>query len=122
VYVGGGGLSVLRTFRLLRVFKLARNWKELNRIINAIFRSFRNVSYLSALLLLFVFVFALMGMQLFGYNFSTCDIGGATMLCPPGLDPVVDCPNHYDCYVPCQDSTAGTWFSVPGMETKGGPS
>ena len=113
-YAGAGGLSVLRTFRLLRVFKLARNWKELNRIMNAIFRSFRNVSYLSALLLLFLFVFALMGMQLFGYNFSMCDLDEATMLCPPGLDPVADCPSHFDCYVPCQQPEVGTWFRVPG--------
>jgi hypothetical protein len=53
-------LSVLRTARLLRVFKLARSWAELNRIITTILRSFSQVMYLSLLLMLFVFVFALM--------------------------------------------------------------
>jgi hypothetical protein len=53
-------LSVLRTARLLRVFKLARSWAELNRIITTILKSFSQVMYLSLLLLLFVFVFALM--------------------------------------------------------------
>lgn len=53
-------LSVLRTARLLRVFKLARSWAELNRIITTILRSFSQVMYLSVLLILFVFVFALM--------------------------------------------------------------
>lgn len=56
----GGSLSVLRTFRLARVFKLARSWKELNRIIGALARSVASVGYLSLLLLLLVFVFALM--------------------------------------------------------------
>lgn len=53
-------LSVLRTARLLRVFKLARSWSELNRIITTILKSFSQVMYLSLLLMLFVFVFALM--------------------------------------------------------------
>jgi len=65
-------LSVLRAARLLRVFKLARSWEELNRVIIGILRSFSQVMYLSLLLMLFVFVFALMGMQLFGYQFATC--------------------------------------------------
>lgn len=56
----GGSLTVLRTFRLARVFKLARSWKELNRIISALGRSVTSVGYLSLLLLLLVFVFALM--------------------------------------------------------------
>jgi hypothetical protein len=51
---------VLRTARLLRVFKLARSWAELNRIITTILRSFSQVMYLSLLLMLFMFVFALM--------------------------------------------------------------
>jgi hypothetical protein len=51
---------VLRTARLLRVFKLARSWSELNRIITTILKSFSQVMYLSLLLMLFVFVFALM--------------------------------------------------------------
>jgi len=38
---GGGGnyLSVLRSFRLLRVFKLARSWKQLNQIITTMIKS-----------------------------------------------------------------------------------
>jgi hypothetical protein len=51
---------VLRSARLLRVFKLARCWPELNRIIGTILHSFSQVVHLSLLLLLFVFVFALM--------------------------------------------------------------
>jgi hypothetical protein len=110
----GGSLSVLRTFRLLRVFKLARSWKELNRIINTIGRSIVSVGYLSLLLLLLVFVFALMGMQIFGYRLRWCAVDGAAPLCPPGLDPAADCPAHPDCFVPCDAARAGSWLPVPG--------
>lgn len=67
--VGGvGPLSVLRTLRLLRVFRLARQWKELNLIIQAMFKSVKSTIYLSLLMLLFMFIAALMGMQFFGYR------------------------------------------------------
>lgn len=63
VCADSNSLSVLRTARLLRVFKLARSWAELNRIITTILRSFGQVVYLSMLLVLFMFVFALMVRQ-----------------------------------------------------------
>eukprot|EP00878_Enallax_costatus_P025909 GHUV01027766.1.p2 GENE.GHUV01027766.1~~GHUV01027766.1.p2 ORF type:complete len:120 (-),score=40.76 GHUV01027766.1:828-1187(-) len=104
-------LSVLRTARLMRVFKLARSWKELNRIITTILHSFSQVMYLSLLVVLFVFIFALMGMQLFGYKFGSCAVPGAQQLCPPG---VTKCPDYPDCYVPCDPGRVFTWISVPG--------
>lgn len=59
----GSYLSVLRAFRLLRVFRLARSWKSLNRIIRILLTSFAAVSWLTALLLLFMFICGLLGMQ-----------------------------------------------------------
>jgi hypothetical protein len=110
----GGSLSVLRTFRLARVFKLGRSWKELNRIINVLGRSVTSVGWLSVLLLLVVFVFALMGMQLFGFRLQRCELPGAAQLCPPGRAHGVDCPPHPDCFVACGAEQAGTWFDAPG--------
>lgn len=104
-------LSVLRTARLMRVFKLARSWQELNRIITTVLHSFSQVMYLSLLVLLFVFIFALMGMQLFGYSFGNCTLPDAQQVCPPGMG---DCPDYPDCYVPCDVDRVLTWFSVPG--------
>lgn len=104
-------LSVLRTARLMRVFKLARSWKELNRIITTILRSFSQVMYLSLLVVLFVFIFALMGMQLFGYKFGSCAVPGAQQVCPPG---VTKCPDYPDCYVPCDLGSVFSWTAVPG--------
>ena len=66
--IAGGSLSVLRTFRLLRVFKLARSWKELNKIVKTIFKSVASIAYLSLILVLFIFIMALLGMQLFGHK------------------------------------------------------
>ncbi len=59
----GNYLSVLRAFRLLRVFRLARSWKSLNRIIKVLISSVAAVSWLSLLLLLFIFMWALLGTQ-----------------------------------------------------------
>jgi hypothetical protein len=63
-----GPLSVLRALRLLRIFRLARSWRELNLIIRAMFRSLTSTFYLLLLMALFLFIAALMGMQLFGYK------------------------------------------------------
>jgi Ion transport protein len=71
VFLQGGGrgtLSVFRAFRLMRVFKLARRWRELNKIVRTIFKSLPSIAYLSLLLLVFVFIMALLGMQTFGYK------------------------------------------------------
>ena len=67
-----GALSVFRAFRLMRVFKLARRWAELNKIVRTIFMSLSSIAYLSLLLLVFIFIMALLGMQIFGYKCASC--------------------------------------------------
>ena len=66
----GGGAAALRTFRLLRIFKLAQNWKSLNRILRTMFRTLGSVLPFTVILVLFVFIFTLLGMQLFGGKFD----------------------------------------------------
>lgn len=63
-----GSLSVFRAFRLMRVFKLARRWEELNKIVRTIFKSLSSIAYLTLLLLVFIFIMALLGMQMFGHK------------------------------------------------------
>ena len=114
---GNNYLSVLRTFRLLRVFKLARSWKQLNDIITTMFKSLAGISYLSLILLLFMYVFALLGMQLFGYEFIDCGgygIEAADKNCPAGM--TKECPDHFDCYAPCESSQVGQWVTFVGAE------
>uniref|UniRef100_A0A8B9ET65 Sodium channel protein n=1 Tax=Anser cygnoides TaxID=8845 RepID=A0A8B9ET65_ANSCY len=65
----GGTLSVLRSFRLLRVFKLAKSWPTLNTLIKIIGNSLGALSNLTLVLAIIVFIFAIVGVQLFGSNY-----------------------------------------------------
>uniref|UniRef100_A0A663MPU8 Sodium channel protein n=1 Tax=Athene cunicularia TaxID=194338 RepID=A0A663MPU8_ATHCN len=66
------GLSVLRSFRLLRVFKLAKSWPTLNMLIKIIGNSVGALGNLTLVLAIIVFIFAVVGMQLFGKNYKEC--------------------------------------------------
>ncbi|XP_072532433.1 voltage-dependent T-type calcium channel subunit alpha-1H isoform X3 [Salminus brasiliensis] len=65
-----GGLSVLRTFRLLRVLKLVRFLPALRRQLVVLMKSMDNVATFCMLLMLFIFTFSILGMHLFGCKFS----------------------------------------------------
>ncbi|XP_039870840.1 sodium channel protein type 2 subunit alpha-like isoform X2 [Simochromis diagramma] len=66
------GLSVLRSFRLLRVFKLAKSWPTLNMLIKIIGNSVGALGNLTLVLAIIVFIFAVVGMQMFGKNYKEC--------------------------------------------------
>ncbi|NXD39871.1 SCN5A protein, partial [Copsychus sechellarum] len=66
----GGTLSVLRSFRLLRVFKLAKSWPTLNTLIKIICNSLGALSNLTLVLAIIIFIFAIVGVQLFGRNYA----------------------------------------------------
>ncbi|PIK39623.1 putative voltage-dependent T-type calcium channel subunit alpha-1H-like [Apostichopus japonicus] len=68
---GSGGLSVLRTFRLLRILKLVRFMPALRRQLLVMLRTMDNVATFFSLLALFIFIFSVLGMHLFGCQF--CD-------------------------------------------------
>ncbi|CAF4138409.1 unnamed protein product [Rotaria sp. Silwood2] len=67
---GVKGLSVLRSFRLLRVFKLAKSWQTLNRLMSIIGKSIGALGNLTFVLVIIIFIFAVMGMQLFGHKYA----------------------------------------------------
>ncbi|XP_077124789.1 sodium channel protein type 5 subunit alpha-like [Ranitomeya variabilis] len=67
-----GNLSVLRSFRLLRVFKLAKSWPTLNTLIKIIGNSVGALGNLTLVLAIIVFIFAVVGVQLFGRNYMDC--------------------------------------------------
>ncbi|XP_061698593.1 sodium channel, voltage-gated, type I-like, alpha isoform X1 [Syngnathoides biaculeatus] len=66
------GMSVLRSFRLLRVFKLAKSWPTLNTLIKIIGNSVGALGNLTLVLAIIVFIFAVVGMQLFGKSYKDC--------------------------------------------------
>lgn len=75
----GGSLSafrtvrIFRTFRVLRVARLLRSMQSMQVIIGVIGRSMSSFIYLALLLLLFIFIYSLMGMQLYGGQFNNYD-------------------------------------------------
>ncbi|XP_041857898.1 sodium channel, voltage-gated, type I-like, alpha isoform X1 [Melanotaenia boesemani] len=66
------GMSILRSFRLLRVFKLAKSWPTLNTLIKIIGNSVGALGNLTLVLAIIVFIFAVVGMQLFGKSYKDC--------------------------------------------------
>ncbi|KAK2820936.1 hypothetical protein Q5P01_023895 [Channa striata] len=66
----GGGLSVLRTFRLMRVLKLVRFMPALQRQLVVLMKTMDNVATFCMLLMLFIFIFSILGMHLFGCKFG----------------------------------------------------
>uniref|UniRef100_A0A671YMH7 Calcium channel, voltage-dependent, T type, alpha 1H subunit a n=1 Tax=Sparus aurata TaxID=8175 RepID=A0A671YMH7_SPAAU len=74
-----GGLSVLRTFRLLRVLKLVRFLPALRRQLVVLMKTMDNVATFCMLLMLFIFTFSILGMHLFGCKFSLKTENGDTI-------------------------------------------
>lgn len=72
------GVSVLRCARLLRLFKVTKYWGAMLSLVGGILASLESIASLLVLLYLFIMIFALLGMQMFGGKFS--------------MDPTLDAP------------------------------
>ncbi|KAK8743594.1 hypothetical protein OTU49_001148, partial [Cherax quadricarinatus] len=77
----GSGLSVLRTFRLLRILKLVRFMPQLRRQLFVMLRTMDNVAIFFSLLILFIFIFSVLGMFLFGGKFCIRADGSGDCTC-----------------------------------------
>uniref|UniRef100_A0A4W2E687 Voltage-dependent L-type calcium channel subunit alpha n=1 Tax=Bos indicus x Bos taurus TaxID=30522 RepID=A0A4W2E687_BOBOX len=64
------GISVLRCVRLLRIFKVTRHWASLSNLVASLLNSMKSIASLLLLLFLFIIIFSLLGMQLFGGKFN----------------------------------------------------
>lgn len=64
------GVSVLRCVRLLRIFKVTKYWLSLRNLVASLINSMRAIVSLLLLLFLFIVIFALLGMQVFGGKFN----------------------------------------------------
>lgn len=77
------GLSVLRAFRLMRVFKIIKSWVSLRKLLATVLESLSAITNLGVLTMLFLFISALLAKQFFSgplldddgeasrYNFSS---------------------------------------------------
>ncbi|XP_052589715.1 voltage-dependent L-type calcium channel subunit alpha-1D isoform X2 [Peromyscus californicus insignis] len=64
------GVSVFRCVRLLRIFKVTRHWTSLSNLVASLLNSMKSIASLLLLLFLFIIIFSLLGMQLFGGKFN----------------------------------------------------
>eukprot|EP00759_Apiculatamorpha_spiralis_P041563 PhF_6_TR40183/c0_g1_i1/m.59599/K04857/CACNA1S; voltage-dependent calcium channel L type alpha-1S len=76
---GGSAFSALRAFRLFRALRLARNWASLQRLLHTVVESVQSVTFLSVIMLLVIYIFAILGFQLFhtdvpGMRFSFASV------------------------------------------------
>lgn len=63
-------IRIFRTFRVLRVARLFRYLKSMGKIIRVVSDSIDDFAFLFGLLFLFITIFALLGMQIFGGKFD----------------------------------------------------
>ncbi|KAG6444901.1 hypothetical protein O3G_MSEX003637 [Manduca sexta] len=66
---GVHGLSILRSLRLLRVFRLVKSWPTFNLVMSIVGKTTGALINLTFVLCIIIFIFAVMGMQLFGKNY-----------------------------------------------------
>ena len=101
VFGGGGGgfLTVLRAGRLFRIFKLAKNWGSLRRILGTLQRTINTLGPLLVLMLLFMFVCSLLGTQVYGGKFYyPNDLNGGSFPSPAQFGGY-DCGSWSDCRI-----------------------
>lgn len=60
--------SVFRASRLFRVIKLAKNWRKFENLLVTIGNAIKDISTFSVLLILFIYIYTLVGMNLFAYE------------------------------------------------------
>ncbi|KAK3600469.1 hypothetical protein CHS0354_013028 [Potamilus streckersoni] len=102
------GLSVFRTFRLLRVFKLAQSWPTMRLLLSIIMSTLGALGNLTVILCIMIYIFAVIGLQLFSDKYTE-DVFGTDLprwhfkdifhsfmmifrtLCGEWIEPLWDC-------------------------------
>ena len=65
---GGSSIAILRLLRLLRVLKLIKALPKLQMLVGALLKSIPSMAYVSILLLLLFYIYAVAGVFFFGEN------------------------------------------------------
>ena len=122
-------LRILRMLRVMRMLRLMKSWKGLYRILSTFLRALMQISNLFVLMFLIMWIFALIGMQSFGGQYSEANgfsqvpcLGG--VVCPdPGLE---ERPHyHFDYFGPAMNTVfilmSGEWIDAldPAAATTG---
>ena len=72
---GNAAFSAFRAFRLARVIQLARKAERLRKIVNVLASAMAEAIYLFMLLLIFLFIYTILGMQLYGTDVCLVCLG-----------------------------------------------
>ncbi|KAL4228300.1 hypothetical protein ACF0H5_013731 [Mactra antiquata] len=64
------GLSVFRSFRLMRVFKLAQSWPTMRLLLSIIMNTLGALGNLTLILCIVIYIFAVIGLQLFNDKYT----------------------------------------------------
>ena len=64
----GKQITVLRAFRILRIFKLAKTWTELHELLGTLWKTIIDISSFTVVLFLFMFIYTILGMELFAFK------------------------------------------------------
>lgn len=70
---GDSSLSVLRAFRLLRIFKIIKSWESLRILLSTVLSSLTAITNLGVLIGLFLFISALLTKQFFAEDIYGSD-------------------------------------------------
>ena len=65
--------------RLLRIIKLTREWKDFQKNLSDFIAGLKEIRNFSLLLFIFIFIMALLGMEMFAYIIAF-DVEGNTLL------------------------------------------
>jgi voltage-dependent calcium channel L type alpha-1D len=84
---GGGAVSALRAVRLLRVFKLARSWTSFRELLSKIVITLKDIRNFAVLMLIFMFIYTLLGMELYAYKVIFNDSEHTEVASEPGFYP-----------------------------------
>jgi voltage-dependent calcium channel T type alpha-1I len=68
--IGNKSVTVLRSFRLLRIFKIVRSWSGLRKLLKTVLASLQSIANLALLMVLLIFIYSLVGMQFFSGEFK----------------------------------------------------
>ena len=98
----GGVFTSLRGIRLMRILKLARNWPALRDLLRWIAGTLMTSAMFLVLFALFIFIFMLIGMELYAYKIGFSGdkpASEAAIIASPGLSPRTNFNNAFNSLV-----------------------
>lgn len=94
---GSSSFSVFRSLRLFRIFKMAKKWQSLQSLLRTIASTMYEIGNFAALLILFMFIYSLVGMQLLANRLRFSNDSGAAISISEEAFPAGSTPrSHFD--------------------------